>query len=397
MDYSYPDHVEYDYIYDPEHKERPDVGYYKTSQGWSNNPRHKAKDENFETRRNEIIGIVSEAKKNGTFLKAPNGEPTKLSKSQWATVRTSSFKNWFGDWERDPKNASKIIDDNGEPLVCSHSSDSIIKRFDASYIGASDQGWYGYGFYFFDHKVDGETYHYGSISNDCFLNIRNPFSFEPEQLKDLFRKGFRFDGCEDYKITKVKDPNESFNKIYDELIGDDQGKKNIFSTLIKQYADFVNIRKNGFKDIPEEYSSMFSEGIEDVESFWFYEFDERVDKLCKEYGNENKDIDYYHLGDFAKLTTRMFEGLDVPSSFVRTFSDIKYVKDYDYEEMCHPDAIMQRGNNSYDVTKALIRFGYDGTDPRGHEDSFCVFSPNNIKSAVHNNGVFDPKSPYVDK
>ena len=39
---------------------------------------------------------------------------------QWTTVRTKRFKEWFGDWENDPENASKVVDENGEPLVVYH-------------------------------------------------------------------------------------------------------------------------------------------------------------------------------------------------------------------------------------------------------------------------------------
>ena len=51
---------------------------------------------------------------------APNGKPSNLTKSQWQEVRTPAFKRWFGDWENDPANASKIVDENGEPLVVYH-------------------------------------------------------------------------------------------------------------------------------------------------------------------------------------------------------------------------------------------------------------------------------------
>lgn len=33
-------------------------------------------------------------------MKAPNGDPTKLTEKQWVQVRTKAFKNWFGDWEK---------------------------------------------------------------------------------------------------------------------------------------------------------------------------------------------------------------------------------------------------------------------------------------------------------
>jgi hypothetical protein len=34
---------------------------------------------------------------------APNGERSKLTEDQWATVRTNVFKRWFGDWHEASK------------------------------------------------------------------------------------------------------------------------------------------------------------------------------------------------------------------------------------------------------------------------------------------------------
>ena len=48
---------------------------------------------------------------------APNGKPSNLNPMQWAQVRTEAFKKWFGDWENDPENASKVVDENGEPNI----------------------------------------------------------------------------------------------------------------------------------------------------------------------------------------------------------------------------------------------------------------------------------------
>ena len=33
------------------------------------------------------------------WMKAPNGQPTKLTEEDWLLVRTPAFKAWFGDWE----------------------------------------------------------------------------------------------------------------------------------------------------------------------------------------------------------------------------------------------------------------------------------------------------------
>ena len=48
----------------------------------------------------ELDAIKAAAEKDGTFMKAPNGEPTRLSEHQWLQVRTGAFKQWFGDWEK---------------------------------------------------------------------------------------------------------------------------------------------------------------------------------------------------------------------------------------------------------------------------------------------------------
>ena len=48
----------------------------------------------------EEDAIIAKAKANGTYMKAPNGNPTNLNEKQWVQVRTKAFKNWFGDWEK---------------------------------------------------------------------------------------------------------------------------------------------------------------------------------------------------------------------------------------------------------------------------------------------------------
>lgn len=77
----------------------------------------------------EREAIIQKAKTDGTYLKAPNGQPTNLTEGQWVTVRTQNFKNWFGDWENSPETASKVVDENGEPKVM-YTGTSKDKEFD---------------------------------------------------------------------------------------------------------------------------------------------------------------------------------------------------------------------------------------------------------------------------
>jgi hypothetical protein len=114
-------------------------------------------------------------------LIAPNGNKSNLTPEQYKLVRTKSFKQWFGDWENDPENASKVVDDNGEPLVVYHGTNVEFYEFDLKYFGKTDKGWYGKGFYFTPNKnftfaKDAfEQFGGKEITLELFLNIKNPF------------------------------------------------------------------------------------------------------------------------------------------------------------------------------------------------------------------------------
>lgn len=128
---------------------------------------------------NEKQSIIDKAKKNGTFMKAPNDQPTNLTEKQWVQVRTKAFKDWFGDWENDPTNASKVVDENGEPLVVYHNSNADINIFDKNKIGtngSSEGGLFGEGFYFSTNKDYNNIF--GNKEYAVFLNIKNPITDE---------------------------------------------------------------------------------------------------------------------------------------------------------------------------------------------------------------------------
>ena len=74
----------------------------------------------------EMDAISATAIVRGNYLKAPNGADTNLTPEQWAMVRTKNFLNWFGDWINDPENASKVVDENGEPKVVYHQTNAVV-------------------------------------------------------------------------------------------------------------------------------------------------------------------------------------------------------------------------------------------------------------------------------
>ena len=123
----------------------------------------------------EMDTIKQKAIADGTFMKAPNGKPTNLNERQWLQVRTTNFKKWFGDWENNPSEASKIVDENGEPLVVYHGGENNISSF-ITYHQDSEVGDM-YGAYFTKDKKYAKTYNKGTLY-EVFLNIRNPLATE---------------------------------------------------------------------------------------------------------------------------------------------------------------------------------------------------------------------------
>ncbi|MBR5147705.1 MAG: hypothetical protein IKV15_00715 [Bacteroidaceae bacterium] len=113
--------------------------------------------------------IIAKAKTDGTYMKAPDGEPSNLTPKQWAQVRTKAFIKWFGDWINDPKNASQIVDENGEPRVVYHGTDADFTVFDKS-RGRANMDIQGM---FFSPWED-DSKGYGPNVRAFFVNIKNP-------------------------------------------------------------------------------------------------------------------------------------------------------------------------------------------------------------------------------
>ena len=159
-----------------------------------------------------------------SHLKAPNGKPSNLTPQQWKLVRTPEFKAWFGDWENDPENASKVVDENGEPLVVYH----------GTYVENP--------FYIFDFNKADLGFHFGtyeqaknrsetklffknrkSVVNSFFLNIQNIY-----EMSDI--------GEWEYP------PRYIDMLVSDGLISESDAKKNGFYRLF-QREDNIQIRE----------------------------------------------------------------------------------------------------------------------------------------------------------
>ena len=114
-------------------------------------------------------------------LLAPNGKVSNLTEKQYAQVRTKAFKDWFGDWENNPANASKVVDENGEPLVVYHESPNIFNTFDISKKRFNVHNVNGIWTSAINRKGKG----YGENIYPLFINLRNPINTSIKQVKNI--------------------------------------------------------------------------------------------------------------------------------------------------------------------------------------------------------------------
>ena len=117
-------------------------------------------------------------------LIAPNGKKSNLTALQYKLVRTKAFKDWFGDWENDPENASKVVDSNGEPLIVYHGTNAEFNVFKPTEYKRNFVTIKSNAFFFAKDKIVAEYIselksdkHLEQITLAVFLNIRNLLDF----------------------------------------------------------------------------------------------------------------------------------------------------------------------------------------------------------------------------
>lgn len=126
-------------------------------------------------------------------------------------TKAKAFKDWFGDWEKDPANASKVVgkdgtpaeqhllgkgsavvDAEGKPMVVYHGTRAQFTAFDKAKQGSNlDPGDWGAGFYFGSKET---AEHYGRVSGPLaepgghvkpvYLSIKKPFTITGDRSHD---------------------------------------------------------------------------------------------------------------------------------------------------------------------------------------------------------------------
>lgn len=138
------------------------------------------------------------------YNQAKSKGETELTFKQWQQVRSPEFKAWFGDWENDPENASKVVNERtGEPLVAYHGTGAEFNVFNKNKAGAgNDKGLRGKGFYFSPNRTTSESY--GEKIIGAYVSLKNPFRpsdfTSAEEVAEHLTNRLSEQGYEDYTV-----------------------------------------------------------------------------------------------------------------------------------------------------------------------------------------------------
>ncbi|MFA6935093.1 MAG: hypothetical protein WCR70_07475, partial [Sphaerochaetaceae bacterium] len=178
------------------------------------------------------------------WLKAPNGEDTRLTERQWVQVRTPAFIKWFGDWQNDPKNASKIVDENGEPKAMYHGSSfeniTEFKNGDRGIIYLTDDP--GVAQDYADGKITSQEGS-GNKVYELFAKIVNPATSHDKGVIDILYKRWKQNGDTRESII------EAFDEGYDPYL------------LLEDPGVIQSLKKAGYDGVEFYESASMSYGV----------------------------------------------------------------------------------------------------------------------------------------
>lgn len=185
-----------------------------------------------------IDGVGTElatTKHNDQWLKAPNGKPTNLNERQWVQVRTQAFKDWFGDWENDPK--GKVLDENNEPRPVWHGG-TVTTEF------SNDKARWGLHFFAYE-EAQAKTYGYSVghasyfIASKKTLDLTNIGKAELEFIKEYEQ------GYDEWIDRRSGDEVSALDFIETGMLYDYEGT----GSGVRWYALFRDARANGYDTI----------------------------------------------------------------------------------------------------------------------------------------------------
>ena len=314
----------------------------------------------------EKARIVSEAKEKGSYMLAPNGKKSKLDAEQWATVRTANFKKWFGDWENDPENASKVLDENGEPMVVYHGRSADFNTFEKKegvrFIMGLEDKVKAEGFFFSPDRALAEEFagnaarHRGGKANvvPCYLNIRKPMDLTGEDYDRIYEDVTGWD------YTVGMDTQDNFWGIMDEEGMADKIKEKGYDGAI-----FVEEVDDNYEPTKISYCALDANQVKSADKN-NGEFSSRNNDIRFRFG-EPYDYEKYPLGRVEpNLATKEVKIVHADAN--HGFKDYKEAKNWAIGNICRTYSSDETGNkgeviiNKDVVSKYVSKAARDQSD-----------------------------------
>ena len=354
-----------------------------------NSVEHRTSEQDFYERELRNILINAPVDSEGRLL-APNHKPSNLSPIQYATVRTKAFKDWFGDWENDPKNASKVLDENGEPLVVYHGGAKDISVFKHGKEAIRDNGLLDDSSVamFFSDSVHVAHFYSGKLGARYYDNLNLEFSDTISDILEKHRYSLKEGG-------------------YQYVINDDEYKQ-----LLQICNDLYKLKLPGFKDISRRLRNAIVSIKENgdakkpnahiVDKIYYSIIPKMSSVFHDTYANYY--IPEHHYANNSSLQSdnddyTIWRKQQNIGQLYSVFLNIKNPLSVDYEGEYLGGGSKVADRMSEQVNKA-IKEGYDGVVYKNVKDpqlanNYGVFSSNQIKSAEGSNGEFSPSDPNI--
>ena len=247
-------------------------------------------------------------------------------------TQSKQFIRWFGDWQNSPAKASKVVDNNGEPLVLYHQTGKEFTTFDTKQKGSGE----------FDSEMPTGIFMKptnndigvgGNIQMPLYASIKNPLIVNNRsELVKFYDKNVQ-------GYTKAKSAIDSVNKEYKAKFNEEMKREN------EEYQKLWNAKKNGEISEEEYQKSISRDALDEIMEEWENKVNEashNAKALIDDYfKNSNYDgvIVNNDVGSFGRSTKTFiaFENTQVKSATdnIGTFDgnnpDIRYSLDEDYD------------------------------------------------------------------
>ena len=357
----------------------------------------------------ERAEIERAAKANGTWLKAPNGNPSELTPEQWVTVRTRAFKEWFGDWEKAARieklRQSDVLETTGEEYGRDYTDRATAKQWMKDHLRGA-----------YTNKDTGEKI---EVSNVGINEVLSHGTTNESHMRSLAAIPRMLENS----IFIDEAANSKGNSKYDRyryyavglrINGEDYTAKLVVGVKNgARYYDhrLTQIEKGALIDSLNRHSNSVAENqapdMSGISNALSSVLQVNSSKIVDENGEplvvyHGTDADFT-VFDRAKARATM----DIQGNFFspweddargygsnvrRFFLNLRNPAD---ENTGYHSLHEFEGQNGAGVKarERLVALGYDGVNNGGEE--FIAFSPEQIKSATENVGTFDAGNPDI--